>query len=326
MRDFADQFAFMQNPSITAAFLAEGPGGFIESFVASRSEAQYTTPEENDVLEHQSKTPDENINVCSAHASALQDTIYGITLLSPNKNVPNWKLSNEFIKSNNIKLLRGQDLTGSLYGKENFENFVKNIGRNSCEYVTADGGFDFSDDYNNQEQISMQLILAEVYMCMHIQKIGGTFVLKIYDISLNSTKMLLSILNDSYESMTFCKPLTSRTANSEKYVILNKFKGCDHMEILEYCFKYGANKLENYNFKNVDLYDQIAFYNIVFMTHQILSINNTLLNCSCETNNLMLQLEHAIKWCHKYGVQINKKSILYYKYLIKYNNNEPQRL
>ena len=36
--------------------------------------------------------------------------------------------------------------------------------KNSMDVITADGGFDFSVDFNNQEQLAFRLILTQVFM------------------------------------------------------------------------------------------------------------------------------------------------------------------
>ena len=49
------------------------------------------------------------------------------------------------------------------------------------EFITADGGFDFSIDYNQQEFLAQKLIFAQVIMAISLQKIGGSFVCKFFD-------------------------------------------------------------------------------------------------------------------------------------------------
>ena len=73
--------------------------------------------------------------------------------------------------NNNMNLiLDGVDKTGNLYNYENASNFIKNINLNYCYLVTADGGFDYSSDYNSQEISSYKLIYSEIYVALNIQK------------------------------------------------------------------------------------------------------------------------------------------------------------
>ena len=44
-------------------------------------------------------------------------------------------------------------------------------------YITADGGFDFSVDFNKQEDMSLKLIFSQIIYALFLQKPGGTFVI-----------------------------------------------------------------------------------------------------------------------------------------------------
>ena len=57
-----------------------------------------------------------------------------------------------------------------------------------------------------------------------MQKMGGHFVLKIFDIFEDCTIDILYLLNTFYEKVIIMKPYTSRYANSEKYIICKYFK------------------------------------------------------------------------------------------------------
>ena len=48
------------------------------------------------------------------------------------------------------------------------------------EIITADGGFDFSIDFNKQETLSIKLIFCQICYAIALQKSGGTFILKIF--------------------------------------------------------------------------------------------------------------------------------------------------
>ena len=49
------------------------------------------------------------------------------------------------------------------------------------DLITADGGFDFSLDFNNQEIIITKLLFAQMTYALLMQKQGGSFILKIFD-------------------------------------------------------------------------------------------------------------------------------------------------
>lgn len=272
LQDFQD-LPFLKKKKVKALFMAEGPGGFIEAFTKYRN--------------------------------CTNDDLFGITLISSDKCVPNWKLSESMLKKYNINLLYGKDKTGSLYNKENIDDYVCKIGKQSCDYITADGGFDFSNNFNCQEEISYNLIQSEIETAMLLQKIGGAFLLKVYDVSLEKTKRLLYNLYCSYDKMYFIKPITSRPANSEKYILCVDFNGI----FKEECF-------DSFN-------QQIDEFNNIFFINQIVNINTSLVSINCNQNymdTLREQIKKSIKWLHKYNMQIDKKSILFYKKILKMCN------
>ena len=76
----------------------------------------------------------------------------GMTIINDNDaNVPGWKKSNNFLaKNRNVIIEKGEDGTGNLLSIDNF-NYCYSKYANSMEIITADGGFDFSHDFNKQE-------------------------------------------------------------------------------------------------------------------------------------------------------------------------------
>lgn len=180
--------------SINSFHLAEGPGGFIEAMTHLRF----------------------NNN----------DKYIGMTLIdSNNDNVPGWKKSSLFLRKNpNILIEKGGDDTGNLYSAINIDH-CKNLYRGKMDLITADGGFDFSVDFNKQELLAMRLIFSEVMYAVVMQKTGGTFILKLFDTFLKGTVDIIFLLSCLYESVQIIKPNTSRIANSERYIVCTSFKG-----------------------------------------------------------------------------------------------------
>ena len=103
-----------------------------------------------------------------------------------------------------------------------------NSHKEKCFLVTSDGGFDYSDDYNNQKLSSIKLLFCEVYIALNVQDINGNFIIKMFDLLNIKTIQLLYILYLHYESIYFYKPDTSRLSNSEKYIICKGFKGLNN--------------------------------------------------------------------------------------------------
>lgn len=189
LHDFqSDIFHMDKSKPIKCMFLCEGPGGFAEAVMKYRNN--------------------------------VKDDYYGITLkCESNKSIPEWKIGNS------VKITYGVDGTGNLYNIDNIKHLSKIVGKkNNCELITADGGFDFSSDFNNQEDMSYKLLACEVLTALYLQKPGGTLILKVFDMFNEKTIKLVHLLHTVYETIYVTKPHTSRPANSEKYLVCTNFK------------------------------------------------------------------------------------------------------
>jgi 23S rRNA U2552 (ribose-2'-O)-methylase RlmE/FtsJ len=279
------------NPTPIKSFhLAEGPGGFIEAFVYIRN----------------------NPN----------DTYYGMTLISDNMNIPSWKKSKLFLQKNkNVVIESGITNTGDLMSKKNLLYCLDKY-NNSMNVVSGDGGFDFSVDFNNQEQICTNLIFAQICFAIAIQKQGGSFVLKVFDIFTQASIDLLYILSNCYEKVYIIKPNTSRVANSEKYIICKNFvlenskpfvlrlsKIYDVMD----CEKTMENEIRRFLNINISHYyiNKLEEINAIFGQQQIENINATF-NLIGNTKNDKIELykknniSKCTHWCQKYNIPYNK--------------------
>jgi FtsJ-like methyltransferase len=300
LHDFEDKIDLPSTP-VTAVFLADAPGGFGEAFIDFRKKQ----------LEQDK-----------------HDRLYAMSLKATNKIIPNWKFNHNYCKANNLTLFYGKSGSGCMYNIHNTNDLVRECGAHSAHFITADGGFDFSSDFNNQEDMSVRLVLCEVYAALRLQKEGGTFVLKIYDIHSPATMKLLYILKCFYATMHFVKPLSSRPANSEKYVVCVGFSHTQHAQQYEYVM----NTLENNITKFIHsflmrtfkvpmgfVYDVLR-YNRIFIMSQSIHIIRTLDMIQkekelVETDIIKDQMRKAIKWCHKYRTSISMEAIKQYKTL-----------
>jgi 23S rRNA U2552 (ribose-2'-O)-methylase RlmE/FtsJ len=255
------------------AFLAEGPGGFVEAFFRFRQQE-----------------------------GMKDDRMFGMTLHSADRKVPTWRISQEI--QNHMQVCRGTDGTGSLYNPDNVQCLINMIGApNSCDLVTADGGFDFSYDFNNQEIISQKLLAAEVHAALRLQREGGTFVLKIYDVSTPETISTFNVLLECYKDVYVVKPLTSRPANSEKYVVCCGFRSDIARSFLDTLLSPTGAYPDEWVTKHV------ASFNHYFVTRQIMYITKTILCIQLASKGLLnersLMHRHqalARAWCKKYGI------------------------
>ena len=144
-----------------------------------------------------------------------------MTLKSTERTVPGWRKSHSFLQSYpEVHITYGADGTGNLYSLANQDAFAttatEHLKPKACVY-TADGGFDFSADFNGQENTVQRLLIAEALAGLTTLKIGGTMILKLFDMKSRSTLEFIWVLSSCFERTALIKPHTSRPANSERY-------------------------------------------------------------------------------------------------------------
>ena len=286
-------FSSFSDIPIQSFHLAEGPGGFIESFAYLR------------------KNKD--------------DAYYGMSLIDKNNTkVPGWKKAEIFLNDNkNVYIEKGKDGTGNLYNPENLEKCMQTH-QNSMNIITADGGFDFSIAFDKQENMAFRLILSQVMFALTMQKYKGHFILKVFDIFLRSTHELIYLLSCFYERVYIIKPNTSRAANSEKYIVCKYFKWQNTVEISKK-FLAVSRVLNNLNWEEYNIVsiinipiqyyfvNQLTEYNAIFGQQQIENIikTMTLIERSNFHRDYMLQgkntnIQKCIQWCLKNNIPYNK--------------------
>ena len=148
---------------IRSAHIAEGPGGFMQAFI--------------DVSDQHKK------EVKSMHA---------ITLKSDKHYIPGWKKATNFLKrySDIVHISYGKDGTGDIYIKENQAHFIHAVSH-KVDLFTADGGFDFSFDYSQQEKQIFPLLICSFLVGFQTLAINGTCIIKIFDTYSESTQTLV---------------------------------------------------------------------------------------------------------------------------------------
>jgi 23S rRNA U2552 (ribose-2'-O)-methylase RlmE/FtsJ len=271
--------------------LAEGPGGFIEA-------------------------------LCNVRKNK-NDVYIGMTILDDfnDSNIPGWKKSEAFLKNNeNVYIECGEDDTGNILSLANFEFCKKKYG-SSMDFVTGDGGFDFSMDFNKQEISISQLLFAQVCYALVLQKKGGTFVLKLFDSFMQHTVDILYILSSFYDKVYLIKPQTSRYANSEKYVVCKDFLFSNNEQFYPFLCKTFESMLyvgENrfiHRFLNIPLSYyfllKLEEYNSIFGQQQIENIHFTTSLIEIKQKQekidglIKTNIQKCIQWCKKNGIEAN---------------------
>lgn len=272
---------------IKSFHLAEGPGGFIQA------------------QEHLRRNPN--------------DMYYGMTLVGCGRETPGWKK----IKSlpspiKNLVLETGADGTGNLFNLDNFKDCVQKYA-NTMDTVTADGGFDFSVDFNKQESNALSLVLVEVCYAIMLQKHKGNFVLKLFDMFLKPTVDILYLLSLAYEEVHVVKPNTSRYANSERYIVCKRFKPDDSRQFYpKFCGvleQIGAGKpVQSIVPHSLQYFYRINIQEInsVLGQQQIENINSTIVLIEQDKRKDKIEAKKrnnatmCVEWCKMYNVPYNQ--------------------
>jgi len=288
MLEIIHVFELIQKQEPICTFhLAEGPGGFIEAVVRERNNKD--------------------------------DSYVGMTLIDNNNNdpnIPSWKKSELFLKKNkNVYIESGEDGTGDLLNIVNFDHVVAKY-KNTMDLITADGGFDFSTDFNNQENTIFKLLMAQVCYALCTQKQGGVFVLKLFDCFLPNTVDLIYLLSSCYKKVYITKPQTSRYANSEKYLVCKDF----HTSITVSYIRTALIQVINNSTNTSKIFpfllpnyftSKLEEYNAIFGQQQLENINSTIRYIESKTKGekidslIQINISKCTKWCIKHNVEYN---------------------
>jgi 23S rRNA U2552 (ribose-2'-O)-methylase RlmE/FtsJ len=284
-------------PSSTAPIksfhLAEGPGGFIEALCLKRSNSM--------------------------------DSYTGMTILydEMDDNVPAWNKTEYFLSKNrNISIETGADGTGNIMRVENFDHCVNKYG-SLMDLITADGGFDFTNDFNGQELTITNLLWGQICYALCLQNYGGNFVLKMFDCFYERTVDILYLLSSFYKEVNICKLQTSRSGNSEKYVVCRGFRmrgNADYLPMIRESFflicqqniHHSEHVIRFLNCTVPRLFvKHIEEMNSVFGTQQIDNIHFTISIIDKKSKYERLEqltkqnVQRCITWCIDHDISYN---------------------
>uniref|UniRef100_W5K6H4 Cap-specific mRNA (nucleoside-2'-O-)-methyltransferase 2 n=1 Tax=Astyanax mexicanus TaxID=7994 RepID=W5K6H4_ASTMX len=119
----------------------------------------------------------------------------------------------------------GSDDTGDIMLQKHLlelQGFVGNM--HNVDLVTADGSFDCQGDPGEQESLVAPLQYCETVCALLLLGPGGSFVLKMFTLFEHSSVCLLFLLVCCFSSVHIFKPATSKSGNSEVYVVCLGYK------------------------------------------------------------------------------------------------------
>jgi 23S rRNA U2552 (ribose-2'-O)-methylase RlmE/FtsJ len=161
-----------------------------------------------------------------------------------------------------------------------------NAGGKGMDLITADG-YVIPDNLDYEEMSMYTLLFTETVYALLTQARGGSFVIKLYDIFTDFTVKLITYISQYYDKVYLTKPMSSRIANSEKYLVCTGFRGFPtekRQQILKVWRKF--MDVENSTDKSVEIgkqqhiidvfdtveeyeADSISLYNNVYLNEQI---------------------------------------------------------
>ncbi|KAE9548020.1 hypothetical protein FO519_008769 [Halicephalobus sp. NKZ332] len=192
----------------------------------------------------------------------------------------------------------GPKKDGNIYDPENLEaleNYVKErTGGFGVDLVTADGGFSVEGQENIQEILSKRLYLCQFIAALSICKVqsenspGGSFICKLFDIFTPFSVGLIYLMYLAFEKISLHKPITSRPANSERYIYCESLTNFGAEYIKKHLLEVNE-KLENFKIqkkeKEFDVMEVVPidlirkdeeFFNYVVSHNEILAKIQTL--------------------------------------------------
>lgn len=127
---------------------------------------------------------------------------------------------------------------GDIYNEDNLIEFRRHVleltDNKGVHFVMADGGFSVEGKENIQEILSKQLYLCQFLCAISILRPGGHFVCKLFDLFTPFSIGLVYLMYRIFDELYIFKPVTSRPANSERYIVckglrINSQDVHDHM-------------------------------------------------------------------------------------------------
>ena len=168
---------------------------------------------------------------------------YGMSLTGNNEHGrgTDWKLDNFQEQTGafrvNYRVSGGTDGTGDIYRWENVMAMVEGIKHDyqaaslpptKSHLVLADGGFDAQRDSECQEELAQKLVVCEMASALYLLERGGIFVIKMFGFQTSLIRSAMHSMSDCFEQISAIKPISSRPASSERYVVFRGFRGLPH--------------------------------------------------------------------------------------------------
>jgi 23S rRNA U2552 (ribose-2'-O)-methylase RlmE/FtsJ len=276
-----------QQPKIRSAHIAEGPGGFIQALV----------------------------ELCERNKKILHSAT-AMTLKPVDQRVPGWRRATNFLRNHReVRLHFGADGTGDVYKPENQDSFVE-AATQSVNIFTADGGFDFSVNYDIQERRVFHLLVSSAVTGLRCLAADGVFILKIFDIFSDSTRALIILISQCFQDWTLYKPSLSRPCNSERYLLCRGFRSLPApvLQLLQRMQTEAARDMYLTDISGYFTKEEVAYFeehSRANIEEQMKAIEQAEIYANHPelwyTNQLPVDFQKCKVWCERYRIPYSMK-------------------
>ena len=145
-------------------------------------------------------------------------------------------------------LMNGKDASGNVTDPDMIRIITEKLGK-KVDLYTSDIGIGIPyDQANNQESLEAHLNLGQVICALRTLKEGGSMVCKTFMFFKPMTISLLYLLTNVFTEFSVSKPMTSRPANAEIYLIGRGYR-CDEKvtnKLEELLFDWNIEKMNEW--------------------------------------------------------------------------------
>jgi cap1 methyltransferase len=166
---------------------------------------------------------------------------YGMSLNGTNENGNGlaWKIQEGALLERGLyskyTICHGADGSGDIFQWNNvvaLRNLIRNDSfdladpESSCvQLLVADGGIDAQREQENQDEITQKLVVCQTTAALELLRRHGTFVIKVFGFQTALIRFMMQDLLSRFESIRIIKPISSRPASAERYVVFSNFHG-----------------------------------------------------------------------------------------------------
>ena len=183
--------------------------------------------------------------------------------------------------------LYGLHNDGDIYKSANIVHFRDHVLRHThgkgVAFCMADGGFEVAGKENLQEVLSARLYLCQFLMALTVLRVEGHFVCKLFDTFTPFSVGLIYLMHRAFKEVAIVKPVTSRPANSERYLIC-KWRRPDYRDF---------QKIQEYMWHMCRLFEDLPGTQTISscVPHQVLENNQEFLQYIFQMNEQIGQLQ-----------------------------------